>query len=258
MTRFVALLRGINVGGKNLIRMTDLRVCFENHGFQHVVTIQSGNVLFTSAKSGRAELARPIEETLGATFNYQASLVLRSRKQMQGIVERAPEGFGAHPARYRYEVIFLKEPLTGPSAVRSVPVKEGVDQVADNIADAETLSNALDTNQARADIAEATMFLNERAGQAEGGLAVTGFSLGAYFALELSVADPEHIRSVVIFYGTRAGDYSSSRAAYLGHFAETDEFEPQSDVDKLEAALRRVGRPVSFYRYIGTGHWFFE
>jgi carboxymethylenebutenolidase len=47
-------------------------------------------------------------------------------------------------------------------------------------------------------------------------------------------------------------------AAYLGHFAETDAFEPQSDVDKLEAALRRAGRPVSFYRYIGTGHWFFE
>lgn len=131
-------------------------------------------------------------------------------------------------------------------------------KVADNIADAETLSNALDPNQAKADIADATMFLNERAGQADRGLAVIGFSLGAYYALDLSVADPEHIRSVVIFYGTRAGDYSSSRAAYLGHFADTDEFEPQSDVDDLEAALRRAGRPVSFYRYSGTGHWFFE
>jgi carboxymethylenebutenolidase len=131
-------------------------------------------------------------------------------------------------------------------------------KVADNIADAETLSHALDTNQAKADIADATMFLNERAGQTDHGLAVIGFSLGAYYALDLSVADPEHIRSVVIFYGTRAGDYRSSRAAYLGHFAETDEFEPQSDVDQLEAALRRAGRPVSFYRYSGTGHWFFE
>jgi carboxymethylenebutenolidase len=131
-------------------------------------------------------------------------------------------------------------------------------KVADTIADAETLSNALDTNQAKADIADAILFLNERAGQAEGGLAVIGFSLGAYYALDLSVADPEHIRSVVIFYGTRAGDYSSSRAAYLGHFAENDEFEPQSDVDTLEASLRRAGRPVSFYHYSGTGHWFFE
>jgi carboxymethylenebutenolidase len=95
-------------------------------------------------------------------------------------------------------------------------------KLADTIADAETRSNTLDPNQAKADIADATLFLNERAGQAEGGLAVIGFSLGAYYALDLSVADPEHIRSVVIFYGTRPGDYSNSRAAYLGHLAETD------------------------------------
>ena len=133
-------------------------------------------------------------------------------------------------------------------------------KVADNIADAETLGHALDTNhiQAKAEIAEATMFLNERADLADHGLAVIGFSLGAYYALNLAAADPEHIRSVVIFYGTGGGDYSHSRAAYLGHFAEKDEFEPQANVDALEEALKRAGRPVTFYRYSGTGHWFFE
>jgi len=133
-------------------------------------------------------------------------------------------------------------------------------KVADNIADAETLGKALDANhlQAKADIADAAKFLNEHPGQTGRGLAVIGFSLGAYYALDLSVTDPEHIRSVVIFYGTGGGDYSSSRAAYLGHFAEHDEFEPQSEVDKLETALRRAGRPVTFYRYPGIGHWFFE
>ena len=133
-------------------------------------------------------------------------------------------------------------------------------KVTDNIAEAEILGNALDTNQAqaKAEIADATMFLNERAGQAERGLAVIGFSLGAYYALDLAVADPEHIRSVVIFYGTGGGDYSNSRATYLGHFAEKDEFEPQSNVDNLEESLRRAGRPVTFYRYSDTGHWFFE
>jgi carboxymethylenebutenolidase len=131
-------------------------------------------------------------------------------------------------------------------------------KLADSIADAKTLSSALDADQAKADIANATVFLQERAGQANRGLAVIGFSLGAYFALELSVADPEHIRSVAVFYGTGPTDYSRSRAAYLGHFAETDEFEPQAEVDKLEAALRGAGRPVTFHRYAGTGHWFFE
>jgi carboxymethylenebutenolidase len=132
-------------------------------------------------------------------------------------------------------------------------------KVADTIADAESLGKALDANhrQAKAEIAEAASFLNERAGL-DRGLAVIGFSLGAYYALDLSVAEPERIHSVVIFYGTGGGDYSRSRASYLGHFAEMDEFEPQSNVDDLEAALRRAGRPVNFYRYAGTGHWFFE
>ena len=133
-------------------------------------------------------------------------------------------------------------------------------KVADNIADAETLGSALDTNhlQAKADIADATMFLDERVGQADRGLAVIGFSLGAYYALDLAAADPERIRYVVIFYGTGGGDYRNSRAAYLGHFAEKDEFEPQSNIDNLEESLRRAGHSVTFYRYRDTGHWFFE
>jgi len=133
-------------------------------------------------------------------------------------------------------------------------------KVADNIADAETLGKALDTNhlQAKADIADATVFLSERVGQADRGLAVIGFSLGAYYALDLAAADPEHIRSVVIFYGTGADNFSSSRAEYLGHFAENDEFEPLSNVNSLEESLKRAGRPVTFHVYSGTGHWFFE
>jgi carboxymethylenebutenolidase len=131
-------------------------------------------------------------------------------------------------------------------------------KVADNIADAETLTRAHDSKRAKADIADATKFLLEHAGQTGQGLTVIGFSFGAYYALEHSIADPEHIRSVVIFYGIGPTDFSGSRAAYLGHFAETDEFEPQSEVDKLEAALRQAGRTVTFHRYAGTGHWFFE
>ena len=78
---------------------------------------------------------------------------------------------------------------------------------------------------------------NERVGQSDRGLAVIGFSLGAYYALDLAAADPEHIHSVVIFYGTGDGDYGNSRTAYLGHFAENDEFEPQSNVDEWEESL---------------------
>lgn len=133
-------------------------------------------------------------------------------------------------------------------------------KIADTIADAEALAQALDAKQwqAKADIADAVTFLVQRAGQAEGGIAVIGFSLGAYYALQLSAADPDHIRAVVIFYGTGGTRFSASRAAYLGHFAESDEFEPRENVDYLEQLLTQAGRPVTFYHYPGTGHWFFE
>ena len=133
-------------------------------------------------------------------------------------------------------------------------------KIADTITGAEALSSALDSKhlQAKAEITDAVLFLTERAGQAERGLAVIGFSLGAFYALDLASADAEHIRSVVIFYGTGPSDFSKSKAAFLGHFADQDEYEPQSNVDDLESSLKRAGRPVTFYLYSGTGHWFFE
>lgn len=134
-------------------------------------------------------------------------------------------------------------------------------QVADTIPAAETLGKALDANflQASAEIKAAALFLAERVGEQAGrALAVAAFSLGAYYALDLAAADPQHIRSVVLFYGTGNGNYSNSNASYLGHFAGEDAFEPQANVDNLEKSLRRAGRPVTFYRYSGTGHWFFE
>lgn len=133
-------------------------------------------------------------------------------------------------------------------------------KVVDTIPDAESMSSAVFDNQsqAKAEIAAAATFLNQHADQTGHELAVIGFSMGAYFALDLSATAPEHIRSVVIFYGTGGGDFSRSRAAFLGHFAEHDDFEPQSEVDALKAALKDASRPVEFYTYPDTGHWFFE
>ncbi len=132
-------------------------------------------------------------------------------------------------------------------------------KIATTIADAEAYGGALDANylQAKAEIAAAATFLSERAAPS-GDLAVLAFSLGAYYALDLAAAHPEHIRSVVLFYGTGGDEFSNSQASYLGHFAEHDPYVSASEVDELEGALSRAGRPVTFYRYGGTQHWFFE
>jgi uncharacterized protein (DUF1697 family) len=130
MARYVALLRGINVGGKNLIKMPELKASFEGHGFEDVATyIQSGNVLFGAPRSDSSALASRIERMLEAAFGIPLVVVVRSQKQLRAVVERAPEGFGAEPSAYRYDVIFLKEPLTSAAAMRDVPTKPGVDQV---------------------------------------------------------------------------------------------------------------------------------
>lgn len=126
---YVALLRGINVGGKNLIRMPALKECFEAEGFEDVATyIQSGNVLFRATGSSSALAAR-IEKILTETFDYQATVVVRSRTQMRSVVEKAPKGFGSDPGTYLCDVAFLKEPLTTGVAVKQVSTRQGVDQV---------------------------------------------------------------------------------------------------------------------------------
>jgi len=129
MTQYVALLRGINVGGGNIIKMADLKACFEEHDFTNVKTfIQSGNVLFESAAKDRRMLTVQIETMLAKRFSYKARVILRSHDELAQIVEGAPKGFGTEPAKYRSYVLFLKEPLRAAEALKLIPLKDGVDK----------------------------------------------------------------------------------------------------------------------------------
>jgi carboxymethylenebutenolidase len=89
-------------------------------------------------------------------------------------------------------------------------------------------------------------------------IGVLGFSLGAYWALWLAESKPREVAAVVPFYGTRSGSYKKTRAAFLGHFAENDEWAALKSVHKLEERIRLAGKEVTFFIYPGTKHWFFE
>lgn len=89
-------------------------------------------------------------------------------------------------------------------------------------------------------------------------IGVVGFSLGGYYALGLACQKPKAIAAVVIFYSTGQGKFGEARAAFLGHFAEQDEFEPLDDVHQLEQSIRQAGKRVAFHIYPHTRHWFFE
>lgn len=124
---YLALLRGINVGGQNLIKMADLRVCFEAMDFERVQTyIQSGNVIFAAAEDLSA-LETRIEQRLQRRFAYDACVVVVSYEMLTRIVSEAPPGFGREPKVYRYDVLFLKAPLVPAQAIAALERREGVD-----------------------------------------------------------------------------------------------------------------------------------
>ena len=113
MTRYVALLRGINVGGKNPIKMPALKACFEDAGLRgrrHLHPERQRGVRL--AETRPAGLVSGSRRCSPRRFDYEASVAVRNRDQMRAVVERAPKGFGADPAKYRSDVIFLKPPLT--------------------------------------------------------------------------------------------------------------------------------------------------
>jgi uncharacterized protein (DUF1697 family) len=128
--KYIALLRGINVGGNNIIKMTDLKSCFVGMGFTGVSTyIQSGNVSFFSGEHATAKLTGKIEKELSERFNYSSLIVLKTYKELEAIVAGAPSGFGKSPGEYRYDVMFLREGLSASDLQKQIPLEEGVDQV---------------------------------------------------------------------------------------------------------------------------------
>lgn len=126
--KYVALLRGINVGGRNKVAMAELRAAFEEAGYRSVRTyIQSGNVLFESATPQRS-VEHDIEAMLEHRLGIPLVVVVRSHRQLRTFVEKAPKGFGAKPDTYHSDAIFLKAPLTAKQAMGIVRLRDGVDQ----------------------------------------------------------------------------------------------------------------------------------
>ncbi|HEY5629124.1 MAG TPA: DUF1697 domain-containing protein [Candidatus Limnocylindrales bacterium] len=131
MTRYLVLLRGINVGGKNNVPMAPLRVLLTELGYADVATyIASGNVVLSSDKPV-AEIKREIEAALPAAFRLDSDLVavlVLSAAQLRSIVDSRPDGFGDQPGVYHSDAIFLMG-IDAATTMRVFDPRPGVDAV---------------------------------------------------------------------------------------------------------------------------------
>src|SRR4051794_2964868 len=109
--------------------MRDLRCVFEDLGCKSVTTyIQSGNVLFESQIKDTGTLSVTIEAGLTAAFARTFSVVVLTGEQLARVMTNAPPRFGADPARYRYDVVFVKPPMRARLILPTISLKDAVDE----------------------------------------------------------------------------------------------------------------------------------
>lgn len=126
---FVALLRGVNVGGNNMISMKALKASFEAMGFPHVATyINSGNIIFTAKESDARKLEKKIEQMLSKEYELDSRVVLRSLSEMEQLIESLPETWGGD-SDWRYNVIFLRHTIDSEKILDELVVNKDVEEV---------------------------------------------------------------------------------------------------------------------------------
>jgi carboxymethylenebutenolidase len=91
-----------------------------------------------------------------------------------------------------------------------------------------------------------------------GKIGVIGFSMGAAWAMEVAMEDPDKVAATVLFYGAAGGDFKKVRAKVQGHFSEVDEWEPIEYVREMEKNMRDAGLDVTLHFYPEVAHWFVE
>ena len=128
-SRFLALLRGINVGGKNVIAKDDLRRCFEDLGLTNVRTyIQSGNILFLSKTTGK-ELTSLIESGLSKRFSYDAQAVVLSYRKYKSAMQAAPDQWGKDDTQ-KHNALFTLSGITPKKVLAQLsPPKTSIETI---------------------------------------------------------------------------------------------------------------------------------
>jgi uncharacterized protein (DUF1697 family) len=129
LTVFVALLRGVNVGGNNMISMSSLRDSFTRLGFKDVASyINSGNLLFKTKADDARKLEKKIEGMLAKGYNFESKVVVRSYAEMSSLVKKLPKNWNDHE-HWRYNVMFLRHSIDSDKILAQLSPKDGIEEV---------------------------------------------------------------------------------------------------------------------------------
>jgi len=124
---FVALLRGINVGGKAPVDMKKLKTTFERLGLSNVRTyINSGNVVFTGGGKDRARLRRRIARAINDDFGLDVAVLLRDTDELRAVVDTLPTRW-ANDGVHKCDV-FFSDDFTSPKSVDLLPLTPGIEE----------------------------------------------------------------------------------------------------------------------------------
>jgi uncharacterized protein (DUF1697 family) len=130
MTVYVALVRGINVGGNNVVPMRALAATFARCRLDAVKTfIQSGNVLFRSDLSDARALERRLEKAIAKGHGCDVKVVVRTLGELRSLVRTLPRSWKKPVTTKRYYVMFLRHTVDSKNVLARVAVREEVEEL---------------------------------------------------------------------------------------------------------------------------------
>lgn len=113
MKRYIALLRGINISGKNKIAMSELKKCFAELGFAEIVTyLNSGNVIFSSAIEDKDVLSNKVQLMIRDRFHLEIPVFIILQEELAELLKNAPDWWGDDNREIYDNLIFLMPPLS--------------------------------------------------------------------------------------------------------------------------------------------------
>jgi uncharacterized protein (DUF1697 family) len=117
---YIALLRGINVGGNAIMKMADLKIALEKTTLTNVTTyIQSGNILFSAEHTSKNELESLIHDEILHTFDLNVAVVVKTKQEWQDIIENAPAWWG-HSTEFKHNLLVLLHSYSADEIMQAI------------------------------------------------------------------------------------------------------------------------------------------